>query len=90
VFISWGRECESCKALREQLAIVNAEKKQILDTLINLAKPEVVQSLPTIVEPIAPKAMAWHKRREMLEEEDRNKAKVLRENEKLEEELGVK
>lgn len=90
MFISMGKECESCKSLKEQLLQVNNEKMQMLNTLLSLAKPEVIQAPPTIVEPIGPKAMTWHERKRILEEEDRNKARAMREIDKTEEELGIK
>lgn len=90
MLISIEKECSSCKILKEQLDIANADRKQMLDTLLSLTKPEVVQAPPTIVSPVLPKTMPWHQRQRLMEEEDRNKARIQRETDKLEIELGVK
>jgi hypothetical protein len=78
-----------------QLSIVNQEKAQLLDTLLNLAKPNVEERAPINKEinPILPKALPWRARQQMLEEEDRIKARKMKEIEseieKLETEVGL-
>lgn len=67
--------CQSCETLRVQLEIANYEKKQLLDRI--LEKPEA----PPITEPPAitrPKMVPWNVRRQILEQEDREKARALR------------
>ena len=71
-----SRVCESCETLRHQLEVVNFEKKQLLDKLLNPEKPEPVKE-PALI--IPPKGIPWAVRKQMLEQEDREKAKLMRE-----------
>ena len=96
--------CQSCEALKLQLDAVNYEKRQLLQSVLELAKPAQIEERQPHVdyEAIKPKSVPWLVKRQMLEEEDRAKAKVISENkkrqqeakdnsiEKLETELGVK
>jgi hypothetical protein len=76
-----------------QLAIVNAEKQQMLNVLLEKPKIEIEVPKIEIPESVKPKLVTWNMRRQMLEAEDREKAKILRqkaeETAKLEKELGV-
>ncbi len=67
--------CQSCETLREQLAIANYEKSQVLNKL--LKDPEPPTEKP-VFEPTKPKMIPWNVRRQMLEREDREKARALR------------
>jgi hypothetical protein len=66
-----NKVCESCETLKMQLAIVNAEKQQMLNAL--LEKPEPVPEVRQQVdrELLKPKLMTWNIRKQMLEAEDR-------------------
>lgn len=82
--------------LRTQLGLVNDENKRLLDTILDFVKPEAIQQSATPIEPIKPKAVAWRIRQGLLEQEDRQKARILKEMESnpikiddLERELGV-
>ena len=80
--------CNSCETLRGQLESVNFEKKILLDRLLNPSVP-VVQEKEEY-EPIKPKNIPWIVRKQMLEAEDREKAKLMRlKTEELEKELGI-
>lgn len=91
--------CQSCETLKQQLEIANYEKQQILTKLLKEPTPE-----PTTppVEITRPRALPWNIRRQLMEREDRERARLLRnapkpisENnekistEELEKELGV-
>lgn len=98
-------ECKSCEVLKQQLEMVNQEKRDLLDTLLGVVNPKVVDQPSVVLQPIAPKAMLWRQRRAMLEEQDRETAKKMRDDplrgksdnqgqvskeiEQLEKELGV-
>lgn len=71
--------CESCETLKMQLAITNEEKKQLLNRILEKPEPEAVVDTRDL-KPIMPAHMSWSARRQMLEAEDRAKAKVLRDN----------
>lgn len=90
--------CQSCETLKSQLEIVNYEKKQMLETILSFTKP-IVEEKPAQVReihPIMPKAVPWSIKRQMLEEEDRKRAQILRQKaeeikptEQLEKEVGL-
>jgi len=87
--------CNSCETLRNQLDVVNFEKKQLLDRLLNPIQLE--KSEPVEYEPIPNKNIPWNVRRQMLEAEDREKKRLLdklpkpvvQSTEKLEKELDI-
>lgn len=72
------RECQSCNTLREQLLIANNEKQKLLDTIVELSKPEqpIVQNEPVVHEALQPKRVPWLVRKQMLEKEDRLAAQL--------------
>lgn len=72
--------CKACEVLKQQLVIANAEKKELTDTLLGLIKPTVYEKDPTPIEPVAPKVGLWSRRRGLLEEQDRIKARTIRES----------
>jgi hypothetical protein len=67
--------CQSCETLREQLAIANYEKSQVLNKLLKDPEPTAP---PVFQEVSKPKMIPWNVRRQMLEREDREKARALR------------
>lgn len=78
-----GREyetCKSCETLKQQLNIANHEKEQLQDTLISLLKPKVYEAAPIEIPSAQPTAGLWSRRKRMLEDQDRNRAKILRES----------
>jgi len=85
--------CNSCEILRHELEVVRLENKVLLDRI--LEKP--VESKPIDInelKPIGPKNISWNVRRQMLEAEDREKAKLMKSTEvptleELEKELDV-
>ena len=90
--------CRSCETLQMQLAIVNREKEQMLQSILSFSKPALPIETPAInLQDVRPKAITWNVRRQMLEAEDRVQAKILAEQKKhiqesvdsLEKELGI-
>ena len=92
-----SKVCESCETLKIQLAIVNQEKSQLLARLLDETSPKVetVTGPPQITRPIA---IPWKVRQQMLEREDRIKAKLMKDApkpievptlEELEADLGI-
>lgn len=81
--------CKSCDTLRTQLEIANFERKQLLDALIT-PKPITPEPIgATTPEQLKPKNIPWAVRRQMLEAEDREKAKILNAQAKHEQELKL-
>lgn len=84
----WDRPpCQTCEELKSLLATEKHEKKLMLEYLLRESKPEPPPSPIQLNTPtVNPKT--WKVRREMLEEEDRRQAEILRKkNEELEKEL---
>jgi hypothetical protein len=88
--------CVSCDTLREQLAIANVEKRQLLDSILSLTRPsEQAPAAPVDYDKLKPRTTTWNVRRQMLEAEDRKQAQVLAEQrrqseiERLEKELKI-
>lgn len=78
--------CKSCETLKTQLDIANYERKQMLDALIKPAQPAVVEA-PAAPQQVKPHSVPWSVRRQMLEAEDRVKARALNEQRRHEESL---
>lgn len=75
--LSVPQVCDSCETLRHQLEIANYEKKQLLERI--LEKPEPVKDPVRNETPmLVPRNVPWNVRRQMLEAEDRAKAKLMK------------
>jgi hypothetical protein len=82
--------CATCEILREQLHKSEAERKDLLHRLLDKATPEpLVQPEEKELKPITPQFVPWRVRQQMLEAEDKRRAELLKQNEKLEKELGI-
>lgn len=85
--------CPTCEVLREQLTKSEAERRELLHKLLEKDTPEPL--VPDKEEPraITPQFIPWRVRQQMLEQEDRHKASLLRNKQKeiddLEQELGI-
>ena len=74
--------CESCETLKLQLSIVNQTNKDLLSRIME--KPVIEEKIDTTeLKPITRGALPWNSRRQMLEAEDRDKAKKLKQNESV-------
>jgi len=86
--------CMSCELLREQLHKSDAERKDLLHRLLDSKNPEPPSTPVEDYQPITPQFIPWRVRQQMLEQEDRVKAKLTKEKaveiDQLEKELGVK
>jgi hypothetical protein len=71
-------KCESCETLKMQLEIANHEKSQLLTRLLEKPESEVRPVQTEEIKPIMPKTVPWNVRRQMIEAEDREKAKLMR------------
>jgi len=90
-----NKVCQSCETLKMQLAIANAEKKQMLEALLEKPKDIIeVQKPKTDDKEPLPRAMSWNVRRQLMEAEDRKSAELMRkqreESEKLRQPKSIK
>lgn len=87
------RHCESCDILREQLNKSEAERIDLLHRLLDKDKAEPSAPPMGELKPILPQNIPWRVRQQMLEAEDRAKAKLMREKQaeidELEKEVGI-
>lgn len=74
------KHCESCDTLKMQLSIANDNNKQLLDRL--LTKPVEIQSVSdSELKPVQPnRHLNWRTRQQMLEAEDREQARLLKQS----------
>lgn len=88
--------CESCETLKSQLALANQTNEKLIQRILEKSEPErVVAPVPV---PFNKQTLPWAARRQILEAEDREKARALRNApkpdsttsvEELEKELGI-
>jgi hypothetical protein len=85
--------CPTCEVLRDQLDKSEVERGDMLRRLLDKDKPEPVSPVAEELKPIQPQFIPWRVKQQMLEQEDRVKAKLMRDKTKeiedLEKELGV-
>jgi hypothetical protein len=67
--------CASCETLKQQLEVANYEKAQLLSKILKEPEPVKETQAPTITRPVR---LPWPARRQLLETEDREKARLLR------------
>lgn len=75
--------CDSCEALKLQLAMANDEKKYMLEKLLDKREPEEAVQPPQMFKPVMPGRINWNVRRQMLEQEDRAAAKAKQANDAI-------
>lgn len=75
--------CLTCEVLRDQLDESNRERKELLTLLMEKNKPEPLPSPSTTeLTPIRPQHTPWRVRQQLLEQEDRRTAQLLRDKER--------
>lgn len=74
--------CKSCETLKQQLAVVNEEKKELTRTLIEIVKPKpaVLQQIEPSRPISLPVVASFSRRRAILEQRDHEAARVLKES----------
>ena len=91
--------CKSCETLKQQLEISNMEKRDLMNTILNIVRPQTFESSPVELEHVKPMFTLWSKRRAVLEESEKVKTRIIKDSpnvaktddeiSKLEQELGV-
>jgi hypothetical protein len=69
--------CESCEILKMQLSLVQQEKKELLSLIVDKHKPETESAIREIPQPIKSKHTPWAVKRQILESESREAARIL-------------
>lgn len=82
--------CESCETLKMQLSLSNQREKELLSLLVEKNKPQAETiTNDKDIKPISPRNIPWRVKQQMLEEQDRDKARVLAEQARIEKELNL-
>lgn len=79
------RRCRTCEELRRELDYLRGDNQRLLNKLVFLS-PEVKQE-PAPMISAKPLRVPWIVKQQMLEAEDRQKAKIIKD---LEERMGIK
>lgn len=82
--------CETCEVLKHELEVVRIENQQLLDRILHV--PELPKAIDTSeIKPIMPRSIPWNVRKQILESEDRERARLLKQQsiQGLEQELGI-
>lgn len=87
------QSCQSCEILRDQLEKVERDRSELLSRLLDKPKAEPLPEKTEDFKAITPQFVPWRVRQQMLEQEDRAAAKIMKDRTKeiadLESELGV-
>lgn len=87
------QRCESCEILRSMLEESSKERRELLLRLLDKDKSEPPPTPIEEYKPVGQTHVPWRVRQQMLEQEDRKQAELLRRSaqdiEKLEKELEV-
>lgn len=83
-------DCKSCETLKQQLEFAQSEKKELLDTLLKIVKPTIVEAPVQVVAPTTQVGGVFSRRRAALENADRESARIQRESKILGRPDGVK
>lgn len=81
--------CSSCEVLKMQLALANEDREKLLDLILRKNEPIVEEKKEVDLAALKPKHIPWNVKRQMLESEDRERARLLKDAEKLEKELEI-
>lgn len=75
-------ECKGCEVLKQQLYIVNDEKRQLTQTIIDIVKPKppAIQQVISGASAPIPAVASFSRRRAAREARDREEAKALRDS----------
>lgn len=68
--------CQSCDTLKMQIEIANQNNARLMSRLLDKPEPIIVDSTPREV--TLPKVVPWAVRKQMLETEDRERARAIR------------
>ena len=89
--------CESCEILRSQLEKADSERRELLHRLLQPPPSETKEINTENFKPVTPQFIPWRVRQQMLEAEDRERARIMRQKsdemkkstEELEKELDI-
>lgn len=77
----WNYEsCKGCEILKIQLDIANNENKELLHTLLQLIRPQIIEQPVKELQPLPsnPAAMSFSRRRAELEKSERSRNQIIK------------
>ena len=74
---SEARVCTSCEFLKQELETVRRDNALLLARILEKPEKEVERTTAPIPQSIPPRTVPWAVRRQMLEAEDREKARLM-------------
>lgn len=74
--------CQSCEALKLEMARLHDQNNELISSLTKPINQQEAKVDTSELKPISPRSMPWGVRRQMLEAEDRAKAKIMRDQQK--------
>lgn len=84
------KECRSCDFLRQELADAKRLNSELLSKILaSKEEPKPVERVMEELKPIQPKSIPWAVKRQILEQESRERAKVMKGVEDLEKEMKL-
>lgn len=89
-----AKHCNNCDMWKQEVARLQIENDRLLERILNPPTKDETSKSTDINEfkPIVPRSIPWNERRKLLEQEDKNRAQLLKQNsasdmDKLEEEI---
>lgn len=76
--------CECCEVLKETLTIERATNRDLLARILPNTNPNTSARPSEMIEPPKQSFIPWRVKRQMLEEQDREKAKLMKQFDKSE------
>lgn len=68
--------CDSCETLKTQLEIAHSNNRMLMNKLLQPNEKVTIETGPPVI--IPPKTIPWRQKQQMLEAEDREKARALK------------
>ena len=88
-----SEHCKACDILQYEVERLRAENERLLARILHIPEPTIERTVAPELVSIRPRATTWAVRKQMLEAEDREKARILskapvaKETQDLEDEL---
>jgi cell division septum initiation protein DivIVA len=70
--------CDSCETLKYEIERLRAENERLLTNILQKPEPVIERTVAPEPQALPPRINAWAIRKRLLEEEDKEKAKLLR------------
>ena len=76
-------DCKGCEVYKTQIKLLAENNKQLQDTLLGLLQPKIVPQVQRDVMPFQARGGLWSRRKKEFEEQDRLKAKAIKDSDNI-------